>query len=283
MQVQEKISLIADAVATIADGASLAIGGRAGQRIPMALIREIARQRKTDLRVISLGGAVHLDVLAAAGCIGALDCSADEARAAEIQASTSTHGEHVMFARYRAASAGIPFVPLEAAVDHAHDAWVMSVADPFTGRPSAVVAALRPDVAIIHAHMADAFGNVSIDADCSNHHAIDMDMARAAASVIVSVEQIVSAETIRRRPHGTVLAGKHVTRVVEAPYGAHPGRCHARYACDETALAHYRLALEDTKTFAAWLRHNVFELADHGDYLARIGAKRLFALTESAM
>ncbi|MCL4663025.1 hypothetical protein L0Z14_19065 [Burkholderia multivorans] len=49
MERQNKLRTLRDAVAMIDDGATLAIGGRANRRVPMALVRELARQQKAGL------------------------------------------------------------------------------------------------------------------------------------------------------------------------------------------------------------------------------------------
>ncbi|MCL4664805.1 hypothetical protein L0Z14_30270 [Burkholderia multivorans] len=222
----------------IDDGATLAIGGRANRRVPMALVRELARQQKRDLRIVHLDRAMNLDLLAASYVDG---------------------DKRLLQARLQAASMGLAFMPLASSADLVRDHTTEAVDDPFTGGTVLVASALRPDVAIIHAHMADRFGNVVMDADCEAQPAFDATLARAAKRVIVSVEQIVSEETIAQCARRMLLRADEVACVTEAPYGAHPASCDKRYArdaqwCDETA-------------------------SDHDAYLRGIGARRLFSLT----
>ena len=68
--------------------------------------------------------------------------------------------------------------------------------------------ALNPDVALIHAHRADMLGNVQVD----GYRHMDADMARAARTVIVSAEQIVSPDEIAARPDRTMLPHSPSTR-----------------------------------------------------------------------
>lgn len=241
MSRQPKLSALTDAVATIADGATLAIGGRAHRRMPMALLREIARQRKQGLQIVRLDRAMNLDVLS------------------RTQAALVAGDERVLRARLEAAARGVPFMPLEADLSSVRDRATQAVDDPFDGAAVWVAAALRPDVAILHAHVADRFGNVALDADSDPESLFDATLARAAARVIVSVEQIVSEETIRRGGARVLLRAENVACVVEAPYGAHPGACDARYAQDAGPI--------DESS------------ADHASYLQALGSRRLFSLT----
>ena len=55
---------------------------------------------------------------------------------------------------------------------------------------------------------------------------------KAARKVIVTVEEIVDSEVLRRNPDRTVLPGFRVDAVVEVPYGAHPTSFFPRYGYD---------------------------------------------------
>jgi hypothetical protein len=92
--------------------------------------------------------------------------------------------------RYKAGAMGVPFLPSLTMLgsDLAARLDLQTVTCPYTGERLAAVPALNPDVALIHAHRADMFGNVQVD----GYQHMDVDMARAARTVIVSAEQIVS-------------------------------------------------------------------------------------------
>ena len=76
--------------------------------------------------------------------------------------------------------------------------------------------ALRPDVAIIHAHRADRAGNVQMWGITGD----TITGARAARRVICSVGEVVGAEVIAAEPGATVLPGHRVDAIVEARSGA---------------------------------------------------------------
>ena len=80
------------------------------------------------------------------------------------------------------------------------------------------VAAVKPDVCLLHAQQADEHGNVQY----LGSPFFDAMLAQASRQVIVSVDRIVSTDTIRRSNHLTKLPSAMVDAVVEAPFGAHP-------------------------------------------------------------
>ena len=68
----DKIKNIEEAAAMIPDGSTLAIGGLSMNSSPMALIREIIRQEKKDLKVVAIVNGMAVDWLIAAGCVDRL-------------------------------------------------------------------------------------------------------------------------------------------------------------------------------------------------------------------
>ena len=57
------------AVAGIADGATVGIGGAVTAGHPMALVRALARRGVRDLTVVAPTGGIEVDLLIAAGCV----------------------------------------------------------------------------------------------------------------------------------------------------------------------------------------------------------------------
>ena len=107
--------------------------------------------------------------------------------------------------------------------------------DPYTGETLAAVPALFPDVALLHVSRADRFGNCQID----GYPHMDADMARAATTVLVTAEEIVTDEEIRRQPDRTVIPGFLVDALVHAPFGAYPHEVSGRYDADFEHFAEY--------------------------------------------
>jgi len=136
-----------------------------------------------------------------------------------------------------------------------------------------LVPALAPDVAIVHAHYADAQGNLKILPPL----VADLFFIRASKHVIATVEKVLPTDELREREPNVPYFW--VESVVEVPYGAHPTSCYPFYAYDRAHLAaYYAAAQAGADPFAReYLAPYVFEPATHDEYLARIGglAKRL--------
>jgi len=146
--------------------------------------------------------------------------------------------------------------------------------DPFTGTKLTLLPALILDCGVVHVHRADPYGNCQIDGISG----FALEMARASKRLIVSAEEIIETDEIRRRPEKTSIPFYLVDAVVHAPFGSHPGETCYLYRRDEP---HIREFLEASKTEAgtrSYLRRYIDGTRDHADYLRRIGSKRLEAL-----
>lgn len=284
-----KVRSLADAVSLIADGHVVAIGGHTARRHPMALVREIIRQGRRNLHVAGWNNGIDMDMLVGAGCvstvetsyvgIGSLGLARNFRRSCEAGTlKVIEHSETTAMDRFRAASIGLPLFPSKTGLGTdlpSTNPHLKPFADPFTGETWMAVEAIHPDVAIIHAHTADAQGNVQLDPERWHDNSPDVMIARSAKTVIVSVEQIVSEQAIMSRPIDTILPRTDVTCIVEAPYGAHPCCCDARYDYDMAHLRRYHEASGAAEDFARWLDDFVTGPADHWAYLEKIGVQRL--------
>ena len=112
---------------------------------------------------------------------------------------------------------GIPFLPVKSMLGT--DTFKRSGAKlakcPFTGEKMALVPALNPDVVICHVHRCDIHGNAQIDGAVVK----DDLSTRASKRVIMTTEEIVDSEEIRREPWRTVIPYYLVDAVVEVPWG----------------------------------------------------------------
>src|SRR5262249_25315856 len=123
-----------------------------------------------------------------------------------------------------------------------------------------------PDVALLHVHRADRLGNCQID----GYRHMDADIALAAATVLVTAEEIVSEADIRRHPDRTVIPGFVVDALAHVPYGAYPHECYGVYDSEPDHFSEYVAAIRDagSEAVARYLDHYVFGPAHHADYLA---------------
>jgi len=142
------------------------------------------------------------------------------------------------------------------------------------------VPALNPDVALIHAHRADMFGNVQVD----GYRHMDADMAKAARTVIVSAERIVSPEEITAGPAQTMLPHFAIDAVVAAPHGSYPHECYSLYGPDFEHFTAYATATKEQGPAGAlrYVEENVDGQAGFAGFIAAAGPERLATLAADA-
>ena len=247
------------------------------------------------LRLQGWNNGIDMDILIGAGCavsvetsyigISAYGLALNFRRACERgDLQSIEHSETTGLDMFRATVMGATFFPTKTPLGSdlmRTNEHLTEIRCPFTGEPFAAVRAAQPDVAIIHAHTADRYGNVQLDAQRWNDQSADVLIAKAARTTIVSVEQIVSDEEVYRNSQLTVIPRKFVAAVVEAPYGAHPCACDARYDYDLDEVAKYYEASRSEATFQAYLDARVRGVVDHMAYLEGIGLERLMRLTRT--
>jgi acyl CoA:acetate/3-ketoacid CoA transferase alpha subunit len=230
-----------DAVARfVADGDYLAYDCNYFQRGPSTLIREVIRQQKKDLWICGKFTYVDVGLLAGAGCASRADCgffwpgAAIDNRVKDGRLQVYEYSNVVMTLRLQAGAMGLPFLPVRSfgGTDGFDHSGCKLVEDPFTGRPITVVPALNPDVALIHVQQADVYGNARVFGTGIAHE----ECALASKKVIVSAEEIIETEEIRRDPGRTSIPYYAVDAVVHAPMGAWPGNCGGYYGSDTPAV-----------------------------------------------
>ena len=246
---KSKLSSLAAAIAAVPDGATVALGGNTLHRSPSAAVHELIRQGKRGLNLVKTAGAYDVDILCGAGVASAVTAgfigfenvfgmAPLYRRAVErggVQARE--HACYSVIAGLRAAAQGVPFMPVAGLTDSDVPAaqGFRRVADPYTGQEVVAIAAIQPEVAIIHVHEADEQGNARIRGTLFE----DVLMVTAARRVILTAERIVDGQDWANQPELTTMAGFMVDYVVEAPRGAWPCSCAGLYDYDKAYLADY--------------------------------------------
>lgn len=287
---QPKVMTAREAIAAfVHDGDYLAVGGFGTNRIPAVLLHEIVRQRRKNLGLSGHTATHDFQILAAGDCIDRCDCAyvvGLEARGLSRTARQlfesgrlkAVEWSNAALAwRYRAAAMGVPFLParIMLGTDTMKYSAAKEITCPFTGITLAALPALYPDVALIHVHRCDEFGNAQIDGIT----VADLDVARAAKRVILSTERLISTEEIRRQPDRTAIPYFCVDAVVVQRFGGYPGNVAYEYYSDEEHLRAWLRAEEDPAEFAAFVRKNIYDVPDFDAYLALNGGEaRLRAL-----
>ncbi|MDO8211027.1 CoA transferase subunit A [Conexibacter sp. CPCC 206217] len=286
---------LSEAAALIPDGAELALGGHTLRRHPMALIHELIRQGRRELRLLGWNNGIDVELLVAAGAVASVETSCVSLsqfglgpayrRAAQSgRIAIVDHSETTAIDMFRGAAQGVPFTPTKAPLGSGmvgENPRMRLIDDPFTGERHVAVQAVRPQFAVIHAHYADRHGNVLLDGEPWGDNSMDELLARAAQTLIVTVEQLVSDDFVLEHPELTLLPRRYVAAVAEAPFGAHPCCCDSWYDYDGEQLAAYAEAARDERTLEAFLDRWV-RVADHDAYLAALTPRRLFSLRRAA-
>ncbi|MEA2919513.1 MAG: glutaconate CoA-transferase, subunit, partial [Bradyrhizobium sp.] len=69
-----KLKALSEALDGIEDGATVGIGGWIFNSQPMALVRELIRRNKRNLRLVPAPGSIAPDMLIGAGCVAETGC-----------------------------------------------------------------------------------------------------------------------------------------------------------------------------------------------------------------
>jgi glutaconate CoA-transferase subunit A len=284
----DKLTTVREAVAgLVRDGDYLAIGGFGCDRLPVAVTHEIVRQRKQDLGFAGHTATHDFQILCAGNLTGRGRTLAkvDAAYVVGLEArGLSPHARRVMESgtvevcewsnyalavRLQAAAMGVPYLPTRTMLgtDTFRHSAAKVVECPFTREKLAALPALSPDVAAIHVHEADRFGNCRIRGTT----VADLELARASKRVIITCERLIPNEEIRTDPTRTVIPFFCVDAVCEVPYGSYPGNMPYEYFSDEPHLKQWLDAEKDLDRFRSFLDEYVFGVADFGGYLSKCG------------
>jgi glutaconate CoA-transferase subunit A len=283
---QEKLTSVHEAISLINDGDVVALQNMATQAAPMALVRELIRQEKREIGLVVLVGGMAVDWLAASGVINRLLGAAvtmeqfglcQQYRKAVEQGRIRVEelSETLLNARLGAGARNLPFLPSRGAIGTDLIAQnpenLTMLEDPFGGKPVVACRALVPDVALIHAHRADRFGNVQYEPT-----AMWPDIAvmpAASKQVIVSVEEIVDSEQLREHPEKTILPGFMVDAVVEVPFGAHPTSFFPDYGYDSRFHRDWAAGSRDDATVSELIERCVLKPENQQQYLDAVGGE----------
>lgn len=284
----DKSMSVADAVRRfVADGDYLAIGGFGSVRLPTAVLHEILRQRKQNLGLAGHTATHDFQILCAGNRMGrgqtlsrvdvayvigleARGLSPHARRVVESgDVETVEWTNYALAVRFKAAAMGVPFLPARSMLgtDTLGHSAARVIECPFTGERLVALPALYPDVAAIHVHEADRFGNCRIRGTT----VADLDVARAARKLIVTCERLIPEDDIRCDPTRTVIPFFCVDAVCEVPFGSFPGNMAYEYFSDEDHLRAWLAAEQDLGTFRAFLERHIYGVRDFAEYLQTCG------------
>jgi glutaconate CoA-transferase subunit A len=285
-----KVEDLPELVARVPDGARIAFGGFPMFSKPMAFVHELIRQGKRDLTVVGTSNGIEIDLLAAAGAIATIETAyvgleefglaPSFRRAAEAgELAIVDYPEGVAFDRFRASQEGLTFVATAQLVGTdmaARNPDVVLFACPITGRPYHAVPAANVDIAVIHAPATDVFGNVLYPQSRLLPQGLDLTMACAADTVLVTTERVVDHGFVLKHPELTQIPAFRTTAAAHAPWGAHPTALPGFYEVDAHFMRDvYVPASGSREEMAGFLERYVSGLGTHDGYLELVGPARL--------
>jgi glutaconate CoA-transferase subunit A len=233
--------------------------------VSMAATRELVRARIRDLHLVCVPiSGIQADILVGAGVAATVETSAvtlgehggaprfnEAVRGGEVNVRDATCP--AIYAALQAGEKGLPFIPLRGLIGTdvlARRADWKVMDNPFgENDPIALLPAIRPDVALFHARLADRNGNVFVGMQQELKT-----MAHAAHRTLVTVEEISEEDLLLDYDLGpAVLPAIYVTAIAEARHGAWPTGLPGQYEADDAELARYAAAARTREGFARYI------------------------------
>lgn len=234
--------------------------------VSMAMTRPLIAEGAGDLHLVCVPtGGLQVDMLIGAGRVRSIETSAvslgEAGGAPRFNAAVRAGGMEIrdatcpaIHAGLMAAQKGVPFLPMRGLIGSdllaRRTDWRV-IDNPFAAAPDPIVLipAIRADVAIFHAPMADRHGNVWI-----GRRRELAAMAYASRETLVTVERIVENDLLAEEVTAAgTLPALYVTAVAEAPRGAWPYGLWGEYPTDTAELRRYAAAARTAEGFAAYM------------------------------
>lgn len=302
-----KVMTLTEAVKKfVHDGALISLGGFSATQCPMAAVHEMIRQKIKNLHIVACSNGQAVDELIGGGCVERIEiayggngrfaptCFRFRKAIEQGKLKFEDYSNYQMTLRFMAGAMGVPFLPTYSSLGtDIVNKWgfdeeyrrqdsrlplekLVIMDNPFnrTGKVDklVLVPALQPDVTVIHAQKADAWGNVRLKGLVYT----DLEQVKASKNVIVTCEEIVETDELRRDPERNQIVGFQVSAVVEVPWGAYPTAVPDYYDYDPQFLLNfYPKVAKDDAEWQKYLDEYVFEVKDRQEFLQLIGTERL--------
>jgi len=307
---QNKLTTLNKAISVIEDGDVLFMGSFIDCRRPMAAAYEIVRQQKKGLILLAQCSLAE-DILVGSGSAAAwrgcytgmatFGLSPATLRKIESREFYPDEIGHIdIILGGMAAMVGSPFVATRATLgsdvlneQYSRNQHFKNIAgnpemipnkkfvlmeDPFYGEGMVKLQPAMPaDVAVIHVQQAGEKGTARITGSL----AFDHYFAHGARTVIITAEQVVPEEYLRRDPNRNQIPCTAVDMVVEVPWGGHPSQVQGFYDADRQFIQDYVIAAKTEEGFKNWVEEWIYSVDNWSEYLDKLGISRLQELKVS--
>lgn len=242
--------------------------------VSMAMTRALLARRAGDLHIINVPtGGMQGDILIGSGLVRSVETSAmtlGEAGGAPCFNRAVKSGRiklkdatcPAIHAGLMAAQKGSPFMPmrglLETDILKFRDDWKV-IDNPFDQKadPIVLIPAIKPDVAIFHAPMADRHGNVWI-----GRRRELAAMAYASTTTLVTVERVVENSLLADEVTAAgTLPALYVSDIAVAQNGAWPYGLWGEYPTDTEEIMRYADAAKTEAGFADYISGRMMDVA----------------------
>jgi glutaconate CoA-transferase, subunit A len=269
------IAPLGEAIASLVrDGDTVALEGFT-HLIPFGAGHEIIRQKRKDLTLVRMTPDLVYDQMIGAGCarklifswggnpgVGSLHRFRDAVENGwPVPLEIEEHSHAGMANRYVAGASGMPFAVLRGYTGTdlvGETPTIKPITCPFTGEPLAAVAALNPDVTVVHAQRADRQGNVQLWGITG----VQKEAVLAASRSLVTVEEVV--DELTDIPGAVVLPTWALTFVSMVPRGAHPSYAQGYSDRDNDYYVAWDAVSRDREAFRRWLDQEILGGSEAG-------------------
>lgn len=265
----------------VPDGASVVMGTALESLIPFAAGHALIRQQRKDLELIGPISDMLFDQLIGAGCVRSVTAAwvgnvsaglgHNYRRAVERgvpnKLELEEHSNFSVGLGLQAAALGVPYLPTRTLLGS--DILKRNPRLQHAEAGLLHVAAIEPDVAILHVQRADTEGH----AHCWGNLGITREAGLAARRVILTAEEIVPVQVILSDPNRILLPPHRVSAVVHTPGGAHPSPVQGAYGRDHAFFTEYHRATRERDGFLGWLREWVLDVPDLASYRRKLGER----------
>ena len=289
----------------VADGSHISIGGFTINRNPMAAVYEIVRQKIKDLHLYAHSNGQGVDELIGGGCVSKLEiayggngrfaptCIRFKKAVKEGAITVEDYSNYQMTLRFLAGAMGVPFLPTRSSLgtdiinkwgfseklrksDYKMPDKKLTVIDnPFASWTNAtkvvLVPAINTDVTIIHVQKSDRQGTARIEGLTF----ADIEQAKSAKHLIITCEELVESEELRKNPDQNQIPSFCADAVVHVPFGAFPTASYRYYDYDPVYLNEYKEYAADDLRHKKYLEKFIYGVNDHQDLLDLVGGERM--------
>jgi len=284
-ETEDKIMPMEEAVKKfVQDGCFLGIAS-VGEPTPVAAIHEVARQKKRNLTVIQAGSSMEIEILIGTGCAKRFISSyvyrvrsgerAYDRGIKKYNVEVEDYTNYTVAAMLMAGAMGLTCFPAPISLVASNiftkrsflgENKIKVIDDPFNpGQKLALIPAFRPDVSVVHVQRIDKYGNAQMWGPLANMKWGSL----AAKKIIVSAEEIVEHDIVRRSPNTTIIPGFRTSAIVIEPWGGHPTGLTGYYEVDYPFGMTYVTSSLSEETYDEWMNEWVYGVADRSQYIQR--------------